>query len=182
MSTDFGPSALITPANAITLGRLLATPLLLALVLADPVSWFTLVVWILLAATDGVDGYLARRQGTTRSGAFLDPLADKFLVLGAMVALVMRSILWWVPVAILFGREASISVFRSAMAKRGVSIPARSTAKAKTVVQSVAVGFAMFPVTDSHPGIAGGVLWLSVVLALVSGAQYLIDARRAHAV
>ena len=52
-------------------------------------------LWIALCVTDGIDGYLARRQGTTRSGAFLDPLADKVLVLGAMVALVANDTFWW---------------------------------------------------------------------------------------
>ena len=88
MATTFGPSALATPANAVTMARVGFTPVLLAGILASGASWPALALWIALASTDGVDGFLARRHGTTRSGAFLDPLADKLLVLGALVGLV----------------------------------------------------------------------------------------------
>lgn len=179
MSTvPFGPSALATPANAITIARVLVTPILLAMILGGGASWPALATWILLSATDWVDGWLARKQGITRSGAFLDPLADKFLVLGAMYALVAESLFWWVPVTLIAVREVAISVYRMYMGKRGVSIPARWWAKVKTVVQQVAVAFALFPATtDTHP-IANVWLWAAVGLALVTGAQYLLDARR----
>src|ERR1700716_2365781 len=98
MASEFGPSALATPANGITIVRLLAAPLLLVLILQDHTSWWTVIAWTALAGTDGVDGWLARRHGTTRSGAFLDPLADKFLVLAAMSGLVAIRRWWWVPV------------------------------------------------------------------------------------
>ena len=94
MATTFGPSALATPANAVTMARVGLTPMLLAGILASGASWPALALWIALASTDGVDGYLARRHGTTRSGAFLDPLADKLLVLGALACLVAEDIVW----------------------------------------------------------------------------------------
>lgn len=172
----FGPSALATPANACTMARLGATPLLLALVLHDATSWATLAFWVVLAGTDGIDGYLARRHGTTRSGAFLDPLADKFLVVGAMAALVAEGVFWWLPVALVALREVVISVYRFVVGRRGVSIPARVGAKAKTLVQDVAVGFALLPVGDTRT-VANVWLWAGVVLALATGAQYLLDAR-----
>jgi CDP-diacylglycerol--glycerol-3-phosphate 3-phosphatidyltransferase len=173
----FGPSALATPANALTLVRLAATPILLALVLRDPQGWTTLACWILLASTDGVDGYLARRHGTTRSGAFLDPLADKFLVIGAMVALVVEDVFWWLPVGLIAAREVLISAYRAAVGRRGVSMPARSGAKVKTVVQDFAVGFALLPVDEVPSSVADALLWAGVVLALVTGAQYLLDTK-----
>jgi hypothetical protein len=86
MAGEFGPSALATPANAVTVTRLVAAPLLLLLLLDQHTSWVAIAAWAILAGTDGVDGWLARRHGTTRSGAFLDPLADKFLVFAAMIA------------------------------------------------------------------------------------------------
>lgn len=175
----FGPSALLTPANAITLARLALTPVLLASIVETGDSWSTLGLWILLAGSDGVDGWLARKQGTTRSGAFLDPLADKFLVLGAMVCLVVEGPFWWPPVAIIAAREVSMSLYRSYVGRRGVSIPARWSAKLKTVVQEVAVGFALLPLTaQDHEWIAASVLWLAVGLTVVSGVQYLQDGRR----
>ena len=176
----FGPSALATPANFVTVLRLLVTPFFLWMVVNGGSTWPATGFWILLASTDGVDGYLARRQGTTSSGAFLDPLADKFLVLGAMVALVAKGIFWWVPVVLIAVRELGISVYRSYWGRRGVSIPARPAAKVKTVVQSIAVGFALLPLTtDNYRWVANAWLWAGVALALVSGAQYLLDGRKA---
>ena len=179
MSTvPFGPSALATPANAVTIGRVVVTPVLLAMILGGGASWPALAFWTVLSVTDWVDGYLARRQGVTRSGAFLDPLADKFLVLGAMFALVAEGLLWWLPVALIAVREVAISLYRTWMGRRGVCIPARWWAKVKTVVQQVAVAFALLPLTTDEPVVASVALWAGVVLALVTGAQYLLDARK----
>jgi len=176
---SYGPSALLTPANAITLARLAVTPFLLALILTTGPAWPTLALWIGLAVSDGFDGWLARKHGTTTSGAFLDPLADKFLVLGAMVCLVAEEIFLWVPVAIIAVREVSMSLYRSYAGRRGISIPARLTAKVKTVVQEVAVGFALLPLTaEDHGWVADGVLWIAVVLTVLTGVQYLLDGRR----
>lgn len=182
MTTSFGPSALATPANAVTLARVALTPLLLAVIVSSGPSLAVLGAWILLSATDGVDGYLARRHGTTRSGAFLDPLADKLLILGAMFALVARGLFWWLPVVIIAVREVAMSGYRSWVGRQGVSVPARSSAKVKTVVQGVAVGLALFPVVaDHHLWIARAVLWVAVALTVVSGLQYLLDGARARA-
>ncbi|MGH9282788.1 MAG: CDP-alcohol phosphatidyltransferase family protein, partial [Acidimicrobiales bacterium] len=109
----FGPSALATPANALTVARVLVTPALLAIILDGGASWPALVFWIALCLTDWADGYLARRHGVTRSGAFLDPLADKVLVLGALFALVAKGAFWWLPVALITVREVAISIYRA---------------------------------------------------------------------
>jgi CDP-diacylglycerol---glycerol-3-phosphate 3-phosphatidyltransferase len=179
MSMEFGPSALVTPANGVTVARLLATPVVLVLVLRYGTSWVTVAAWFALSCTDGVDGWLARRHGTTRSGAFLDPLADKVLVLGAMFALVVNGRFWWVPVAIITLREFGISLYRSWVGRQGVSVPARPLGKAKTVVQDLAVGAALLPVIGDHtPGIAVALLYLAVILTVASGAQYILDGRR----
>jgi CDP-diacylglycerol---glycerol-3-phosphate 3-phosphatidyltransferase len=177
--SGFGPTALITPANGLTFGRLLAAPVLLVLVLHYGTSWVTVGAWFLLASTDGLDGWLARRHGTTRSGAFLDPLADKFLVMGAMIGLVVNGSFWWLPVAVIATREVGMSLYRSLLARQGVSAPARPLAKLKTWTQDLAVGAALLPWTEQHhPRIALALLWTSVVLTVVSGAQYLVDRRR----
>ncbi len=93
----FEPSARITPANAITAVRLLATPPVLLLIVHLGVSWQAALAWAAVASTDFLDGWVARRQGATTSGAFLDPLADKVLVLGALGALAATGLASWVP-------------------------------------------------------------------------------------
>jgi CDP-diacylglycerol---glycerol-3-phosphate 3-phosphatidyltransferase len=179
VATEFGPTALATPANLITVVRLLAAPILVVLVLHNGTSWAAVAVWVVLASSDGIDGWLARRHGTTRSGAFLDPLADKFLVLGAMSALIAINRWWWVPVALIAAREIVISLYRSWVARFGISVPARPLAKVKTLVQDLAVGTALLPLTGTHHAMLPvTLLWLAVVLTLVTGAQYLLDGRR----
>lgn len=176
----FGPSALATPANAITIGRLVLSPPLWALIVVSGPSYLALVLWIVLAATDGLDGWIARKMGTTRSGAFLDPLADKALVLGAMWAIVAADGFWWLPVALITARELAISGFRSYWVRRGLAVPASFSAKVKTVVQDVAVGLALLPPVAEHAGgLVSVALWLAVALTLFTGAQYLVDGSRA---
>jgi len=183
MTTSFGPSALVTPANGVTAFRVLLTPILLVSILDAGASWPAFALGFVLGVTDGLDGWLARRHGTTRSGAFLDPLADKFLVLGAMVALVVKGTFWWVPVAVIAVREMAMSGYRVVMVQKGVSIPARSSAKLKTVCQEAAVGFALLPLTaDDHRWLWLGLLWVAVGLTVLTGLQYLADARQARTV
>src|ERR1700722_4098755 len=175
----FEPSALVTPANAITAVRLLATPPVLILIVHLGVSWIAALAWAAVASTDFLDGWIARRQGATTSGAFLDPLADKVLVLGALAALAATGLASWIPVLLIAGREVAISAYRSVVARNGISVPARPLAKCKTAAQDLAVGLILLPATGlHHRGIGETLLWISVVLALVSGAQYLLDSRR----
>jgi CDP-diacylglycerol--glycerol-3-phosphate 3-phosphatidyltransferase len=177
----FEPSALATPANAITAVRLLATLPVLVLILHVGISWVSALVWAAAASTDFLDGWVARRQGATTSGAFLDPLADKVLVLGALVALAASGLAAWIPVLLIAGRELAMSAYRSVVGRHGVSVPARPMAKLKTATQDLAVGFILLPPTGlHHPGIGQTLLWVSVGLALASAAQYLIDSRRPH--
>src|SRR5690349_4429274 len=143
MAETFGPSALLTPANAITFTRLAAAPVLVAVVLNQGANWLSVAFWFVLSCTDGLDGWLARRQGTTRSGAFLDPLADKVLVLAAMGALVASDRFAVVPVVLITIRELGIQGFRSYWGRLGLAVPASKGAKVKTVVQEVAVGLAL---------------------------------------
>ena len=178
VASSFGPSALVTPANAVTVGRLLLAPPLWVVIAASERSYAVLLLWCVLAATDGLDGFLARRHGTTRSGAFLDPLADKALVIGAMWAIVASDGFWWLPVALITLREAAISAFRSYWGRRGLAVPATFLAKVKTVVQSLAVALALVPALEDHAWLPAAALWVAVMLTLVSGAQYLVAGSR----
>jgi CDP-diacylglycerol---glycerol-3-phosphate 3-phosphatidyltransferase len=176
---SYGPSALATPANALTAARLLAAPVFVGLVLSEGASWVTVAVGVAVASSDGLDGWLARRHGTTRSGAFLDPLADKVLVLGAFFALGVQGRMPWVPVGLMTVREAGMSAYRSWAARRGVSVPARRLAKVKTLVQELAVATYLVPPLAGYRTLQLGATWAATALTLASGAQYLWDGRRA---
>lgn len=169
------PSKIATWANLVTVGRVLIAPLMFLLIPEVPGgSWVAFLLWFVLCSSDGIDGYLARRHGVTTFGTFLDPLADKVLVLGAMFTLVSRDVFWVVPVVIIAAREISISLYRTFVGAKGVSVPASKIAKWKTVTQQLAVGFAIMPITAlDATWLWKGLLWVSVALALVSGGQYL---------
>jgi len=175
----FGPSALATPANALTAARLLATPIFVALIVVQGATWLTVAVGLVLAGSDGVDGWIARRQGTTRSGAFLDPLADKVVVLGALFALAADGRLPWAPVGLIAAREVGMSAYRSWAGRSGVSIPARTSAKAKTLVQDLAIATCLVPPLTHEHGLQLAFIWAAAALTIATGVQYLVDGRRA---
>ncbi len=179
---SFGPSALATPANALTAARLLATPLFILLIANRGASWWTVAVGALVAGSDGLDGWIARRQGTTRSGAFLDPLADKVVVLSALFLLSYQHVLPWLPVILIGAREFLMSVYRSWIGRRGVSIPARTSAKAKTLIQDLAIATCLIPPLAPHHDLQLAAIWLAAFFTVVSGLQYLLDGRRAGGV
>ena len=128
------------------------------------------VLWTVLASTDGIDGWIARRHGTTRSGAFLDPLADKVLVLGALFSLASIGRFAWLPVAIIAVREVGISLYRVYWGRRGLAVPASRGGKLKTLLQGLAVGAAVMPpLAAAHQWVGNALLWASVVVAVLSG-------------
>lgn len=174
------PNAIATWANAVTVGRILCSPLVFVVFpTGSKGSWIALVTWFVLCVSDSFDGYLARRHGTTRAGAFLDPLADKILVLSAMFTLVSRDVFWVVPVLIIAAREVAISMYRVVAGAKGVSMPASRLAKFKTLFQQLSIGFAVFPFfADSTRWLWLGLLWTSVVLTTTSGVQYVWRAQR----
>jgi CDP-diacylglycerol--glycerol-3-phosphate 3-phosphatidyltransferase len=157
----------------------LATPVFVALILSRGASWVTVAVGVAVAGSDGVDGWVARRQGATRSGAFLDPLADKAIVLGAFFALAAQGHLPWLPVLLIAAREVGMSAYRSFVGRHGVSIPARRSAKLKTIVQDLAIATCLVPPSAGEHSLQLGAVWLAAFLTLVSGAQYVVDGRRA---
>jgi len=143
--------------NALTAARIVATPLIAALPFANswPLRLIALLLFTLAAATDYIDGMLARsRKEETDLGRLLDPLADKLLLLGTLIPMYLLAttfpfvtpfgsvgLPWWV-VAIVLGRELFMTVFRQLAAKRGVVIGAIKAAKWKTTTQLVWQGLA----------------------------------------
>lgn len=179
----YDASAKLTPANLVTLGRLALSPVLIVLILSSGPSYPALLLGFAIAITDYWDGWLARRDGVTRSGAFLDPLADKVLVLGSAFALVAIDEWPILPVAIIAVREFGISAYRSYWGRRGLAIPARKTAKLKTFIQEVAIGLALMPVIENHATwVALVTLWVAVALTVGTGISYLVDGQRALSV
>lgn len=128
--------------NALTITRILLTPLVLVL-LATPTFWGqlgALVLFALASASDYLDGELARRMGArSRIGTFLDPMADKILVLGTFIMLAVlepQSVPWWAVVLIAV-RDAAVTGLRSWVEARGKSLRTLSAAKWKTTAQLV---------------------------------------------
>ena len=165
----FGQTAIATPANYITIGRLVLTVPTVLLIIDQGSSWLTFSLWFVLTATDGLDGWLARRDGTTRSGAFLDPLADKALVLGGFFALGINGDFSWAAVILVAVREVGISIYRSFAVRRGISLPARQLGKWKAVLQFLAVGVVLFPPMYSWATFHDILLWFAVAISLLSG-------------
>jgi CDP-diacylglycerol--glycerol-3-phosphate 3-phosphatidyltransferase len=175
----FGETAIKTPANLVTLLRLLfAIPVLVWILDARAGSWGTFAGWLVLWLTDGLDGILARRDGTTRSGAFLDPLADKILVIGGFVALAIRGDFAWLAVAIVVARELFISAYRTYEARQGYSMPARRLGKWKANVQFLAVAVVLFPPTADLGWLHDVVLWIAVAWSLASAVDLVVASRR----
>ena len=172
------------PANLLTITRLVFAPLLFWLVLEAEdtrgVSWAAFGLGVALATTDVLDGRVARRANVvSRSGAFLDPLADKIVILGSAFCLVAVERYWWVPVTIMAVRELGITAWRSHWAREGLAIPARRSAKYKTLVQGIALAMAVVPTLEDHDTVVGGALWIAVVWTVVTGVQYLVDGQNA---
>lgn len=169
---------MMNAANAVTLTRLVLTPLLIVLIIEQGVSWGVFALGMGIGLSDMLDGWLARRSRTTSSGAFLDPLADKVLVLGCMFTLVAEGTYPLGPVLLIAGRELVISAYRSYWSRQGVSIPARRSAKLKTWFQGVALALTLCPATADLRWLWSSVLWVAVALTLLTGVQYLIDGSR----
>ncbi|HAY69422.1 MAG: CDP-alcohol phosphatidyltransferase family protein [Acidimicrobiaceae bacterium] len=175
---------LATPANFITVSRIALTPVLCLMVLADSsalgTSWAAFAVGLLMAFTDLIDGSVARAtNGYSRSGAFLDPLADKIVILGVGFTLVSVDRLGLAPMVLIAAREVIISAMRIRFAVSGISIPARPLAKWKATVQGAALLLAVMPILKGNQLVVDIAIWAAVVLTVFTGAQYLVDGEQA---
>jgi CDP-diacylglycerol--glycerol-3-phosphate 3-phosphatidyltransferase len=131
------------------------------------------------ALTDGVDGYLARRFDTvTRTGQWLDPLADKLFVSAPVVTLTaLGGFPAWAAV-IIVARELGISALRAYLGLRGRAMPASSAAKLKTSLQLLAITLYILPLGAGANGIRLAVLVAAVIMTVITGADYLVRAAR----
>ena len=179
-------------ANIITIARILLIPVFLVLLLSgipEPYGDIAAaVVFILAAATDKLDGYVARRnEQITTLGQFLDPLADKLLIAAALIALVSQGrVAAWLAM-IIIGREIAVTVLRIIGISQGVSIPADRYGKLKMVLQIVYVVYVLVPTADIarlihvSTDVATIIQWILavvvVVVTLASGVRYFFNAR-----
>tara|TARA_B100000686_G_C16223352_1_gene681258 strand:+ start:41 stop:628 length:588 start_codon:yes stop_codon:yes gene_type:complete len=180
-------ATVVSPANLVTLARLLFSPILFAVTVnaseSYGASWWGFGLGWLLASSDVIDGQLARRRGTvSRWGAFLDPLADKVVVIGMAICLVRVERYHWVPVFLLVLREVLITIYRLKMARQGFAIPARRSAKWKTVVQGLALMLAVLPPLQNAGYLISSALWVAIAFTLFTGVQYFLDGARAASI
>lgn len=178
---SFGETAILTPANAITVGRLLLTPVFIWMVVHWGASWPTAGLGAAVAFSDNLDGYVARKMGSTRSGAFLDPLIDKIVILACFVTLGIEHKLPWGAIIIIAAREIWMTWYRWSASKRGSSIPARATAKIKTLVQDFSIAFVVLPPTANLRWLQLATIWLAVALTVYTGVEYYVDGKREEA-
>ena len=173
--------------NAITIARILCAPVFLWLLLADAgddgaLRWWAAALFIVAIATDGIDGYIARRyEIVTDLGKLLDPIADKVLTGFAFIGLsILAELPWWITVVVLV-REVGITVHRLVVASDHV-VAAAWMGKLKTVAQAVALSLALLPLAT----IVGEwivwanivTMWIAVILTIASGIDYVVTELR----
>ena len=177
--------------NVLTMVRILAVPVLVVALLDETPDGDVIaaIVFALAALTDGLDGYIARRRRqVTTFGKLMDPLADKLLVIAALVSLVsLDRLAAWVAMVII-AREFTVTVARLAARAEGVVIPANWWGKVKTAVQVLTIFLLIL--VDPAPLWLYGLVYAMVAVTVISGVDYFFgmrkllreaEQRRAHA-
>lgn len=162
--------------NIITLSRIVLIPFFIFLTPINPIVGA--LVFAIASGTDFVDGYIARKKGQiTRFGIILDPIADKFLVISALILLVdMARLSAWIAIVIIV-REFLVTVLRVTALSKDIVIPAETGGKWKTAFQIAAI---LCLLTDLSIGpidlydLGTAFIWIALILAVVSGLQYTI--------
>ena len=174
-------------ANLITLARIALVVPFIVFFLANA-AWnmkAAFVIFVIAAASDFLDGYVARKRGeTSRLGAALDPLADKLLIAAALLLLIRNGVVHGAGVLaalVIILREILVSGLREAVAQSRASLKVTSLAKWKTTFQMIAVGLLLLSApggfaTEAIRPWAAGALWFAAILTAWTGAQYAIKA------
>ena len=165
--------------NVLTLLRILLVPVLVVALLDETANGDLLAAFVFALAsfTDAMDGYLARsRNAITTFGKLMDPIADKLLIIAALVALVsLDRLAGWVAMVII-ARELTVTVTRMHATQHGVVIAANWWGKAKTIVQVAAIFF-LIAAGDPSPGWVDGLVYGAVAITIVSGIDYFFGRR-----
>ncbi|MBQ3611179.1 MAG: CDP-diacylglycerol--glycerol-3-phosphate 3-phosphatidyltransferase [Firmicutes bacterium] len=165
--------------NKLTMGRIFAIPVFIVVFLMD-YRIAAAVIFILAAVTDMLDGHIARKHNlVTNFGKLMDPLADKLLVMSALICMVeVGDVAGWMVVVIL-GREFIITGMRQVAAAQGIVIAAGTTGKIKTITQMIAIPLLIL---ENWPFTTLGIpvpfdqifLWIALIMTIVSGAEYIM--------
>lgn len=161
----------------LTLSRIVLIPVFVFTVYQHPL--FGAIVFSIASITDFLDGYLARRSGeVTKFGIIFDPIADKFLVISALIVLVdMERLPAWITITIIV-REFLVTGLRMVALSKDIVIPAELGGKLKTITQITAVLClilmgSIFDIDLYDVGIV--LIWIALVLSVISGAQYTVS-------
>lgn len=165
--------------NKLTMGRIFAIPVFIVVFLMD-FRYAAAIIFILAAVTDMLDGHIARKHNlVTNFGKLMDPLADKLLVMSALICLAqVGDVAGWMVIVIL-GREFIITGMRQVAAAQGIVIAAGTTGKIKTITQMIAIPLLIL---ENWPFTALGIpvpfdvifLWIALIMTIVSGAEYIM--------
>ena len=175
--------------NIITMARILFVPLFIWTLVEfsnpeSPMRWISVLTFIIIMSSDGVDGAIARKRGLiTNLGKLLDPIADKALLGGALVTLsVLGEVSWWVT-GIIMVRELGITAYRFVVIRKEV-VAASSGGKLKTIFQGIMVGFVVSPLTawfsDWYLIFESALVFFATFLTITTGVQYMYAAARAR--
>jgi CDP-diacylglycerol--glycerol-3-phosphate 3-phosphatidyltransferase len=166
--------------NIVSTFRIVLVPVIVVLLAAqtDATSYAAAAVFVAGGMTDSLDGYLARRHGTsTATGQWLDPLSDKLLVSAAALTLTAlgRFPVW--AAVIIVAREVIVSALRVVVGARGASMPASDIAKVKTWVQIVAITMYILPLSHGADDAKLAALIVAVIVTVFSGIDYFLRPR-----
>lgn len=169
--------------NTITLVRILMIPFIMLFILLDNsvANMVATILFLVASCTDGLDGHYARSMNqVTTLGKFLDPLADKLLIIATLTCLISLDRVGAVAVILIIARELMVTGLRAIAADAGVIIAASYFGKVKTVSQIIAVTYILLAGTIMVlPLWIGTVLiWISVIFTLLSGYDYFVKCRR----
>ena len=165
--------------NALTVLRILCVPVLVVALLGETPDGDVIAaaVFAFAALTDGLDGYIARRRReVTTFGKLMDPLADKLLIVAALISLVSLDRLAAWAAMVIITRELAVTGLRTLAAEQGLVLAATWLGKAKTALQVGAV-LALIAI-DPAPAWADALRYAAVAVTLISGADYFFGFRR----
>lgn len=183
VASQEGRAANVNLANLLTLARILLIPVFVVL-FSSPTPKRSLVaalVFVVAALTDLLDGYVARRRGQiTKLGKLLDPIADKLLVLSGLILLVQFDRVAALVAILIIAREVAVTGIRAIAASEGIVLAAETIGKWKMTAQVVAIVLlilesSLLSLTRPLHLLGTWLLYLALVLALVSGGQYLVN-------